>query len=69
MIGFTIMLKVDRHCLEWWEHRNDANVLFVHFADLKKDLEGSIRRIAKFIDFPIDESKFPQIMEHCSFAW
>jgi len=38
------------HLVSWYEHRNDkSKVLFVFFEDLKDDLEGQIRRIAKFI--------------------
>ena len=43
--------------------------MFVHFADLKRDLPGQIRRIATFLDIPIDEARWPAIVEHCSFEW
>ena len=41
----------------------------VHFANLKSDLPGEIRRIAKFIGTPIDESKWHEILNHCSFEY
>lgn len=41
----------------------------LHFANLKADMPGEIRRIAEFIDTPIDESKWAQILEHCSFDY
>jgi aryl sulfotransferase len=51
----------------WWAIRNLPNVLFVHFADLKKDMEGEIRRIAEFIgEKPGD---WDAILEHCSFDY
>ncbi len=53
----------------WWEIRDLPNVLFVHFSDLKRDMPGQIRRIASFLDIPIDDSKWPAILEHCSFEW
>jgi len=53
----------------WWPYRNYKNVLFVHFADLKKDLVGNIRKIAKFLEIPINESKFPKILECNTFKW
>lgn len=53
----------------WWAIRELPNVLMLHFADLKADLPGQIRRIAGFLEIPIDESRFPAIFEHCSFAW
>jgi aryl sulfotransferase len=53
----------------WWAVRNLPNVRLVHFGDLKKDLAGSIRDIAAFLDIPIDEAKFPAIVEHCTFDY
>jgi aryl sulfotransferase len=40
----------------WWEFRHLPNVLFVHFANLKRDMPREMRRIAEFLDVPIDET-------------
>jgi aryl sulfotransferase len=53
----------------WWEVRNLPNVLFVHFENLKRDMPSEIRRIAKFIDTPIDEDKWESILKQCSFDY
>ena len=53
----------------WWAIRSLPNVLMLHFAELKADLPGQIRRIAGFLDVPIDETRFPRIVERCGFAW
>ncbi len=53
----------------WWEIRDLPNVLMVHFADLKADMPGEIRRIAAFLDIPIDEAKWDAIVEHCTFDY
>ena len=53
----------------WWAIRHLPNVLLVHFADLKKDLPGEIRRIADFLDIPVNESRWLDIVGHCSFDW
>ncbi len=53
----------------WWHIRNLPNVRFVHFATLKRDMPGEIRRIAAFLGIPIDESRWDAIVEHCSFQW
>ena len=53
----------------WWEIRHLPNVLLIHFNELKRDLPGSIRRIAAFLDITIDEARFPLILEHCSFDY
>ena len=53
----------------WWEVRDLPNVLFVHFANLKQDMPGQMRRIAEFLDIPIDETQWGEILEYCSFDW
>ena len=51
----------------WWAIRNLPNVLMVHFADLKADMPGEIRRIARFLD--IEPSDWDAVLDHCSFDY
>ena len=37
------------HVLEWWKHRNETNVLFLKYEDMKKKPHQSVRAIAEFI--------------------
>ncbi|MBP7242385.1 sulfotransferase domain-containing protein [Amaricoccus sp.] len=53
----------------WWALRGLPNVLLVHFADLKADMAGQIRRIAGFLDVDVADEAWPAILEHCSFDW
>ena len=53
----------------WWEIRNLPNVTLLHFNDLKRDMPREIRRIAAFLEIPIDESKWNDILTHCSFEY
>ncbi len=53
----------------WWEIRHLPNVMLVHFSDLKSDMPGQIRQIAAHLQIPIDESRWPAILEHCSFDY
>jgi aryl sulfotransferase len=53
----------------WWQIRRLPNVMLLHFANLKRDMPAEIRRVAKFLDIPIDESRWETILEHCSFEW
>jgi aryl sulfotransferase len=53
----------------WWAIRDLPNVLMVHFDVLKRNMPEEMRRIAKFLEIPIDESKWPMIVEHCTFDW
>lgn len=53
----------------WWAVRELPNVQFVHFNDLKRDLPGEMRRIAAFLEIPLDEARWDAIVEYCSFDW
>ncbi len=53
----------------WWAIKDLPNILMVHFGNLKKDMPSEIRRIAAFLDIPIDESKWADILHHCSFDY
>ena len=53
----------------WWSLRNEPNVLLVHYADLKREPESSIRRIADFLDFDVSDAQWPAILDYTSFSW
>jgi len=53
----------------WWAIRDLPNVMLLHFADLKRDMPGQMRRIAAFLDIEIDEARWPAIVEYCTFEW
>jgi aryl sulfotransferase len=53
----------------WWPLRHASNVCLVHFADLKRDPEAQVRRIADFLDFDVPDDDWPTILEHTSFTW
>ncbi len=57
------------HVRSWWNIRDLPNVMLLHFANLKQDMPGEIRRIAAFLDINLDESKWKTILEHCSFEY
>jgi aryl sulfotransferase len=53
----------------WWEIRNLPNVHFIHFAKLKEDMPREIKKVAEFLDIPIDPAKWEDILRHCSFDY
>jgi aryl sulfotransferase len=53
----------------WWAVRDLPNVMMLHFADLKRDLPGGIRRIAGFLDIELDDAGLELVARHCSFAY
>lgn len=53
----------------WWPKRFEKNVLFLHYSDMKRDHEGTIRRIAAFLEVEPSEAQWPAILEYTSFPW
>jgi len=53
----------------WWQLRREPNVLLMHFADMKRDHAGSVRRVADFLGFSPTDDQWPQILEYTSFPW
>jgi aryl sulfotransferase len=52
----------------YWEERGRGNLLMVHYSDLKGDLNGEMRRIARFLDIHIHDDIWPGLIEAASFA-
>lgn len=48
------------HVLSWYGHRNDTNVLFIHYEDMKEHPEKFVLMIAKFLD----EKKHQLLLEN-----
>jgi aryl sulfotransferase len=55
--------------VSWWEQRDNPNVLWVCFEDLKADLKGEIARIASFLGFSEDKALFDMVLEKSSFKF
>jgi aryl sulfotransferase len=51
----------------YWAARRDANMLLVHYNDLKADRAGEMRRIANFLDIKIPEPLWPELIEAAGF--
>ncbi len=51
----------------WWDARARDNVLLVHFADLSRDLDGEMRRLADFLDIEIAPGLWPKLVEAAGF--
>jgi aryl sulfotransferase len=54
------------YCKEWWGDKDLDNVLFLHYSDLIRNSEATIRKIAGFINVTIPEEKWPTIVKTCS---
>lgn len=57
------------HVKDWWQHRNDPNVLFLTYEEMIEDLEAAIKKISAFCNIKINPEALPGILERCSFAF
>jgi hypothetical protein len=55
------------HLNTFWEVREQPNVVLVHYADLQRDLEGEMRRVAQRLDIDIDETCLPDLVAAARF--
>ncbi|MBY4638041.1 sulfotransferase domain-containing protein [Sphingopyxis sp. XHP0097] len=53
----------------WWEGRHLPNMLMLHFADMKRDLPGTIRKVAAFLEVELSDEAFERAVLHSSFDW
>jgi aryl sulfotransferase len=51
----------------YWAVRHNPDVLLVHYADLKRDREAEMRRVAQFLEIEIPETLWPELVEAAGF--
>jgi len=56
------------HARSYWDFRHLPNLLFVHYNDLKADLDGEMRRIAGFLDIDVPGAKWPELVDLATFT-
>ena len=55
------------HAQTFWDHRHLPNIHFLHYADLKADLEGEMRRMADALGISVDPAKWPALVKAATF--
>ena len=53
----------------WWQARNEPNVMLLHFNDLKQNLAGSIKIIAKFLTIDTADINWSEVVKRCTFDY
>ncbi len=59
--------SVFNYAESYWKYRHVPNILLVHYNDLKANLEGEMRRVAKFLEKDIPEADWPAYVEAATF--
>jgi hypothetical protein len=49
------------------EKQGYPNILYLSFEEMKRDLDGSIRKVQKFLGKNYEEAQIEQLKEHLSF--
>ena len=60
--------SVLHHARSFWEYRHLPNLHFFHFDELRRDLDGEMRRVAAILGMVPDEALWPRMLEAASFA-
>lgn len=50
------------HVLSFWHHRDDQNVLFLKYEDMKKDLPTAVTTIARFMGYDLTQDVIDKIV-------
>lgn len=61
------LLGFAHHMAQAWEKRDRDDLLLLHYADLRADLPGEMRRIADFLDIEVDEGDWPVLVDPAGF--
>ena len=64
-----VLSSYGKHVLDFWLRRNDVNILFLKYEDMKRDLTAVARRVAEFLGkSDISKDRLAAIVDECSFA-
>ncbi|XP_030749806.1 sulfotransferase family cytosolic 1B member 1-like [Sitophilus oryzae] len=55
------------HVLPFWKRRNEENILFLKYEELKQDLPGVIDRVAIFLGKNLSQEQIYTLADHLSF--
>lgn len=56
-----------KNLLSFWNHRNDPNIFFLKYEDMRNDLDKVIRDVAKFLEKQLTEDQIEKLKRHLSF--
>ncbi|XP_074643448.1 sulfotransferase 1 family member D1-like isoform X3 [Tubulanus polymorphus] len=55
------------HITDYWEARNEANILYLTYEELQQDVHSVIGKIADFLGKPLNDERIKLIAFHCRF--
>ena len=55
------------HLRTFWDSRDEDNVALFHYADMKADLDGEMRRLASVLNIDVDEARWDELVTAATF--
>ncbi len=55
------------HAQSWWDFKHLPNIHFMHFSDMLKDLDGEMRKLSAYLDIPVNEDIWPDLVKGVTF--
>nr|CAD7402381.1 unnamed protein product [Timema cristinae] len=52
------------HINEGWKRRHQPNVLFLFYEDINKDLPGTVKKVAQFLNKSLSDEQVAQMSKH-----
>mmetsp|Transcript_9740 Transcript_9740/g.18297 ORF Transcript_9740/g.18297 Transcript_9740/m.18297 type:complete len:373 (-) Transcript_9740:3319-4437(-) len=53
----------------WWKVKDEENVLLLHYSDAKKDLPGTVAKMAEFYGVEMTDEERAKVVEKCGFNY
>ncbi|XP_067867052.1 amine sulfotransferase-like [Heterodontus francisci] len=57
------------HIRDWYNHKDELNILIVMYEDMQKDLRSVIEKIASFLNKELDGETLELILDQCTFKY
>jgi aryl sulfotransferase len=55
------------HAKTWWEYRHLPNIRLVHYNDLRRDLDGEMKKLARWLNIDVPQERWPHVVNACRF--
>jgi len=69
IVGMEIWKAFFGFLKTWWSKRNEPNVLFIHFSEMKENHEKAIKKISNFLEYKHTKEQWKKIIKYTSFDW
>lgn len=53
--------------MSYWDKRDEPNIMFITFEEMKRDLPKVIKKVSSFLGKPVAENDIPTLADFLSF--